>query len=167
VSGQIVDDAGDPLTEAQVTLRSADGNEQSGISDAEGRYRFEDVPVGPAELTVAAPGFEQTTLPLKVGAQMPEPEPVAMVPRPPAGIVRGLTRSFDSEPLQARVRVLDRRGREVGSVQADAEGRFEISVPPGRYRVTIRAQGYRAQTRRVKIDDGSVTILNVDLRERR
>jgi hypothetical protein len=167
VEGQLLDDQQEPLTEADVVLTTPDGAEQATITDAEGRYRFEDVPAGPVTLLARARGFEEQRWELDTTPDMPAPEPVALTPRPPSGVIRGLARSFDSEPLPARVRVLDRRGREVVSVEADAEGRFEIPLPPGRYRVVIEADGYRGQKRRVVIRDGSVNILNVDLREKK
>jgi hypothetical protein len=47
------------------------------------------------------------------------------------------------------------------------DGRFEIELAPGRYRVTISASGYRAQSRNVRVDQNGVAILNVDMREQR
>jgi hypothetical protein len=167
VEGQLLDDQQEPLTEAEVVLTTPDGAEQATITDAEGRYRFEDVPAGPVTLVARARGFEELRWQLDAAPNMPAPEPMALTPRPPSGVIRGLARSFDSEPLAARVRVLDKRGREVVSTRADAEGRFEIPLPPGSYRVVIDAEGYRGQKRRVRIRDGSVNILNVDLREQK
>jgi HSP20 family molecular chaperone IbpA len=48
-----------------------------------------------------------------------------------------------------------------------ADGRFEIDVGPGRYRVTIAAPGYKTQTRQVDVEENGVTVLNVDLRTER
>ena len=46
---------------------------------------------------------------------------------------------------------------------SDERGEFTIDLPPGEYEVSIEASGYRAQKRRVKIEQDGVTILNVDL----
>jgi len=51
-------------------------------------------------------------------------------------------------------------------VRADG-GRFEVDVPPGRYRVTISASGYQTQQRTVDVEENGVTVLNVDLRSDR
>lgn len=166
VTGQLLDDTQAPLTDARVTLRASDGTVRQVFTDARGRYRFEDVPVGEVELTAEAEGFETKQWTLRVGPRTSRVAPRAMAPRPPAGVIRGLTRSFESEPLQARIIVTDAsRGQQVASTQADAAGHFELTVPPGRYQVTIQAPGHRTQRREVHVRDGSVAILNVDLRE--
>ena len=46
-------------------------------------------------------------------------------------------------------------------------GRFQVDVPPGRYRVTISAPGYQVQQRKVEVEENGVTVLNVDLRSER
>ena len=44
------------------------------------------------------------------------------------------------------------------------EGMLELPVSPGRYEVLIEAKGYVAQRRTLSVDEGGVTVLNVDLK---
>jgi uncharacterized membrane protein len=74
-------------------------------------------------------------------------------------------RSFASEPLTASIVVRNRRGRVIAQGQSDEQGRYEISLEPGRYQVTISAPGYRRQQRGVKVSTNEVAILNVDMRK--
>ena len=50
-----------------------------------------------------------------------------------------------------------------GQAQQIAEGRFSLDLPAGDYVIEIRADGYRNQRRRARIEDGGVTVLNVEL----
>ena len=50
-------------------------------------------------------------------------------------------------------------------VQSDENGEFTLDLPPGEYEVTIEAAGVKPQTRKVKVEQNGVTILNVDLRK--
>jgi hypothetical protein len=47
--------------------------------------------------------------------------------------------------------------------QTDAEGFFQIDVPPGQYEVVIEAPGYQPQRRAVKVEQQGVVIVNADL----
>lgn len=165
VAGQLLDDEGAPLSEALVQMRAGEAAPREVISDAEGRFRFEDVPVGPVEIVVATDGFEPITIQVDAQVGMTTIPTQTLVAKPPGGLLRGLTRSFDSEGLPARVRVLDARSRRVAEVKADAAGQFELSLPPGRYTVMIDMPGYGGQRHQVTIEDRGVTVLNADLRK--
>ncbi|MFW6197673.1 MAG: carboxypeptidase-like regulatory domain-containing protein [Myxococcota bacterium] len=92
----------------------------------------------------------------------PEPEEESE-PAPPPGELRGVIRTFGGEPLEAKIRV------EPGdsTTQADADGYFQIELPPGKYTVHIEAPGYRSQSRPLSVDEQGVTVINVELREGR
>ncbi|HET8932765.1 MAG TPA: carboxypeptidase-like regulatory domain-containing protein [Polyangiales bacterium] len=103
-------------------------------------------------------------------APAPPPPTAAMTPEtpPPAEVaethdnqIRGVVRSFDGQPVQARVSV------EPGALTSTtgADGKFSLDVPPGRYSVTLQAHGYRSQTKACVVDPGGITVLNVELRD--
>ena len=165
VSGELVDDAGAPLPEATVTLRTQDGEAREAITHAAGRYEFAAVPPGAAELEASAIGF--TTQRWSVDAQpgMAVQPARALAPSADAGVLRGLVRSFDSTPLRAQIEVRSRRGRLIVAAQSGEDGHFEITLAPARYGVTISAPGYHPHSRSVQVDANGVAILNVDMRE--
>jgi hypothetical protein len=168
VSGSLVDERGAPLPEAKITLRAQDGEPREAITDAEGRYAFSEVPVGAAELNAEATGFEAQTWTIEVSPDRPPEDPRALAPKAETGVLRGLIRSFGSaEPLQAQIVVRSARGKSTAESESGADGRFEIELPPGTYRVTIGAPGYRTHTRKVTVEGNGVAILNVDMRERK
>jgi hypothetical protein len=75
--------------------------------------------------------------------------------------IRGMVRAFDGQPLRASVRV------QPGdlSAETDADGRFSLNVPPGKYTVTLQADGYSARTQSCVVDEAGITVLNVELRD--
>jgi hypothetical protein len=154
----LVDDQGQPLQRATVTL--IQGERETPLSEAEpGRYRHDDVPPGPGRLRIRADGFQPIERDVQVGGS-PELRIDARAQQAlPAGQVRGLVRSFRGKPLSAKVRV-EPAG---GEASTDAEGFFQIDVPPGPYEVVIEAPGYQSQRRAVKVEKQGVVIVNVDL----
>jgi hypothetical protein len=105
----------------------------------------------------------------------PAPEPAASEPvAAPAAVsadaaaaapadghaqVRGHVRSFSGEPLRATIRVKPRDLK----ASTDEQGYFELDVPPGKYTVHLRSNGYASQDRRVVVEPNGVTVLNVEL----
>lgn len=165
VSGTLMDDKGEPLPEASVMLRVAGGEVRDAITDAQGRYTFQWVPLGPATVEVTATGFQAQTWDIEVRADMPIEASRALTTKADTGVLRGLIRTFQSEPLRAQIIVRDRRTKTVATRDSAEDGRFEIDLPPGAYEVMISAKGYRTHRRSVKVEGNGVSILNVDMRE--
>jgi protocatechuate 3,4-dioxygenase beta subunit len=68
LSGRITGPLDEPVPEASVQIEPREmrfgrgGREDGGRTDAEGRFRIEDLPAGPLDLTVSAPGYRQKTV---------------------------------------------------------------------------------------------------------
>jgi hypothetical protein len=76
------------------------------------------------------------------------------------GQLRGLVRSFSGKPLAATIRV-----EPIGvETKTDADGTFQVEVPPGSYEIVVGAAGHAGQRRPVQVEENGVTILNADLR---
>jgi hypothetical protein len=83
-----------------------------------------------------------------------------------------LVRDTDwGEPLEASITVLTQGSVPAGEGPAASgrttklnEGTLELPVAPGRYEVLIESKGYAPQRRALVVDEGGVTVLNVDLR---
>lgn len=159
VEGTILDARGEPLVDAHVVLE-VDGERREGYTDGSGRFRLEGVPAENGTLTVEAVGHATRTVPVRRGVVDLPADGLAMSEEAPHGVVRGLVRDYDGTPVRATIRVTP------GSrtTQASADGSFELELEPGRYRVTVTAQGFASQDREITLSTGEVTILNVDLR---
>lgn len=154
----LVDDRGQPLKRAQVVV-SQDGVETPLVETEPGHYKLENAKPGKAHLRAQAEGFKPIEQDIDVGAGKPVHVDAHAEQALPAGQVRGLVRSFRGKPLAASIHL------EPGAVEAktDAEGFFQIDVPPGEYEVVIEAPGYEPQRRKAKVDQQGVVIVNADL----
>lgn len=162
VSGHVRADNGTPIGDAHVTIVAGTQTLEATTS-ADGAYAIAAVPVGSAELRVAADGFQNGTLPLTLGTEAMSGADVTLERAVPGAMVRGRVRSFNGQPLAATIRI-ESLSREV---TANADGQFELEVPPGAYQVSVTAAGHEAQTRRVTVEEQGVVFLNVDMRRSR
>lgn len=168
IEGRIVFDGPIP-SEAAVTVRA--GGRQVGVApDGEGRFVLQELPAGPAELEVAAPGYAPATSTVDLGAGEIARVELTLKRRLPVGQIRGIVRSFGGLGLAATIRVVgkDQTAAELAPAKTRAEdGVFQFNVQPGAYEVSIDAPGYETQRRNVRVEENGVTVLNVDLRRAR
>lgn len=163
IRGQVLDDQGRPIANAQVTLTPNGAEPIVVATDADGNYTFENVALGPATLHTEAEGHTPNDRTIEIAAGESTMEPSQLALAVPRGQLRGMIRSYDGSPLEATIRVED-LGLEARS---DAEGFFEIDVPPGEHTVVIEAPRHRGQRRTADVPENGVTVMNVDLRRGR
>jgi hypothetical protein len=155
---ELLDDRGQPLPRAQAVVTQA-GVDTPLVETSPGRYRLDGAHPGRAHLRIQAEGFRPIERDIDVEQGAAVRVDVKVEPALPAGQVRGLVRSFRGKPLAATVHV-EPGG---GEAKTDAEGFFQLDVPPGEYEVVIESPGYRAQRRKAKVDQQGVVIVNADL----
>ena len=154
----LLDDRGQPLRNASATI--VQGEQETPLVETEpGRYQLKGAPSGRAKLRIKAEGFQPVERDIELGAGKPLRLDVKAEQALPAGQVRGLVRAFKCKGLAASVRI------EPAGIEAktDAEGFFQIDVPPGEYEVVIDAPGYSTQRRKAKVEQQGVVIVNADL----
>ncbi|MEM7605229.1 MAG: carboxypeptidase-like regulatory domain-containing protein [Myxococcota bacterium] len=155
----LVSGADGGLGGATLTLVNAEGEVVATTqADDSGTYRFE-LPAGTEvdglTLRASGEGYEDFEAPAASGTA------VAMVAVTPEGALRGLVRDFRGRSLEATVRVGE------ATAQTDADGVFELNLEAGEHEVTIVSDGFQTQTRTVTVDEGGVTVMNVDMRRGR
>tara|TARA_R110002096_G_scaffold143328_5_gene299378 strand:- start:18353 stop:19864 length:1512 start_codon:yes stop_codon:yes gene_type:complete len=160
VSGRVAS-GGSPVAEVKLVLVDAKGDEHAATTGADGTFALKAIALGDAQLTATAEGYETAKQPVVVtidGA----PLAVQLQAILPPGQLRGKIRSFRGEGLQGKLTV------EPGgqSIDTDAEGNFELDLPPGEYEVAIVVDGFKAQSRKIRVDENGVTIMNVDMRKK-
>jgi len=162
VEGQVRGVDGEAIGGATVSYQTPEGPQQV-VADGEGKFQLTSVPPGPLELSIEAEGYE----PFKQLVQVAEGKAIAsevLLQRPlPEGQIRGTVKDYKGRPVAAKIRI-----KPLGkSLRADANGEFEIDVPPGDYTVVVTADGFRSQRRPAKVHDNGVTVVIVDLRKKR
>jgi len=155
---ELLDERGQPLPRARATVTQGD-TEAPLVEITPGHYRLVDAHPGRAKLRVKAEGFQPIERDIDVSSGRVAKIDVKVEPALPAGQVRGLVRSFRGKPLSASIRLEP----SAATTQTDAEGFFQIDVPPGEYEVVIEAPGFQAQRRHAKVDQQGVVIVNADL----
>jgi hypothetical protein len=132
--GQVVDPAGAPLPGA--TVKDADPNAlffDSVVTNDEGRFRLEALPVGEIELRVEAENYLATNQTAKV-EQGASPLVVALRR---GGLLKGETRHENGAAAPTRTVVIKGPNTPPRSLPSDKEGRFEVRLPAGTWRVTL------------------------------
>jgi hypothetical protein len=154
----VTGDLGAPIKDATVEVTVGD-KKLALAPDEAGRYRASHVPLGRGKLSIRAPGRKPVEQDIELKARASQSMEIRTEAALPSGQVRGLVRAFDGKAIAAKVTI------EPGEHQAhtDAQGFFQIDVPPGKYQVIIEAKGYAAQRRSVEVEKDGVLILNADL----
>jgi hypothetical protein len=154
----LLDDRGQPLARAEVTV-TQHGTEQPLVETEPGHYRLDKAEPGSAHVRARADGFKLIERDIELALGRPLRLDAKAEPALPPGQVRGIVRSFRGKPLAAKVQL------QPGGLEAhtDAEGFFQIDVPPGQYEVLIESPGYEPQQRKAKVDQQGVVIVNADL----
>lgn len=145
-----------PIANGWISADSRDAR-----SAADGTFRVEKVGPGPVRVHVEVPGYAQVE---EVAQVPPEGDARLSLSLEPVGrgtpaIIRGLIRARTGGALNATVRVQG----QTEPVTLDAEGRFEISLPPGSYTLTVTAPGFVAQAKRFDLSAGEQAVFHCEL----
>lgn len=161
--GVVTDDAGAPL--AQVTITAKQGEwSRTTETGFDGTYELSSIPSGELEITAQTVDYQPFRYELRVEADAPETTapPVKLQLQVLGAQIEGIVRGFDGKIPEATITLTP--GERTS--KTDADGKFQLEVGPGEYRVIVSAPGYETQTRSVIVQKQGVVIVNVDLRTR-
>ncbi len=161
----VVGAGGEPVSGADVVLLPTAGSEEvrMGRTGGDGRAIFEGLDRGLARVRVSYRGHRTSSRLVEVETGAKSTVRFSLSQALPPGQLRGVVRAFTGQPLAAELTVAPTGAR----TNSNARGEFEIDLPPGDYEVTVKADGYREQRSRIRIERDGVTILNLDLRRER
>jgi subtilisin family serine protease len=131
IAGQVVDDTGDPVVGALVTV-----NGQNTTTGAGGFFRFANLPAGAYVATASASGFptEDQTVVVGPGADSPLSFQLGVS----LGVFTGAVKD-GSTPVASAIVQAVADGVIAGTSVSDAAGLYTLAVPPGTY--DLRASG--------------------------
>lgn len=150
--------SGEPLASAIVEIPSV--TENAILTDASGIYRFKDLPPGPQNVSVQKPGYLAATRAVEVRAGAVQTMDISLEPEVGRTFAtfRGDVRSRDGSPIAARITFTSGKRKE--TVQADAAGKFQLSLPPGSVALNVEAAGFVPQAKTVTVTAGALTVYN-------
>jgi hypothetical protein len=172
VSGSVTDETGAPVVGAKVTV-TLKNHTGTGATDDKGAFTVTQLPIGKtvagattlddtgAAVDVAVDGKKpaHATLTLVKGANtLPK---ISLEPVLPPGQLRGIVKSLASGKAIAGATIAITPGGK--SVQSDADGKFQIDLAPGSYKVSVTAPGLAKQELDVEIAPNGVKINNIDM----
>jgi hypothetical protein len=180
ITGTVVDDTDKPLVGAKVSIKLANVTADPVATDQTGKYTFKAVRIGTqAEATKSKPALhriDESSATISVALDGKKPgtatlsklddttttvPPIKLDPVTPPGLLRGEVHSLPKGNAVANAVVTIAPGGAKAETAAD--GTFSINLPPGTYKMTVKAAGLAPQELEVVIEVGSVVIKNIDL----
>ena len=155
-----VTSGGQPIAGARVTLTMAGTREShEATTGAHGSWEISGLTAGAGRITVSKDGYQQESAEVQLLNGQIGDVPVILDQELPPGQLRGTVRSYKGAGVKATLTILPLNQES----STGDDGEFQVDLPPGDYEVVIQAPGFSNQRRQVKIEEDSVTILNVDL----
>ncbi len=174
VAGTVTDENGKPVVGAKVSvkLKKVTG---TGTTDDKGEFVVTKLPIGKtlrgatelddtgAEVTVEVEGKKPTTQTLTLAKGNNTVGKLALEPMLPPGQLRAVLRAAGTgKPIPGATVKIDPGGATATSA---ADGTLQIDLPPGNYKATATAPGFKEQTLDVVIDPNGVALKNFELRK--
>jgi hypothetical protein len=153
-------------------IRPADEELTSTVSDAEGRFRYDEVAAGRHRFDVSASGFAEAQCEREI-ADTPDPRPLVfdlecrLQALPRASRLQGrIAAAGDSAAIAgASVRLQDASGQS-RTVTTDSSGAFTLDeVPPGRVQIVVEAEGYLPQVQALELAPRGTAALELFLHQ--
>lgn len=172
VSGVVVDDHGAPVVGARVTVKLRN-HTATGATGEDGKYVVPRIPIGKtihgetslddaaAEISIEVDGKKPAVSTRVLGKGPNALDNVELEPMLPPGEVRAVVTDARSGKPIANATITIEPGGFV--VKSGADGKLSIHVPPGKYKATAVAPGFKAQTLDVTLDANDVAIKNFEL----
>jgi hypothetical protein len=183
IEGTVVDENGKPMVGAKVSIK---GHVYSGaiapiVTDAKGAYQFKDVQVGRRITTPSQAGpkseekIDETSIDVAVelgdkkpgSATIDKPQggantvpPIQLQPALPPGQLKGIVRTQVGKTIDKATITVNPGDKKA---ETGADGQFAIDLPPGQYKVTVKAPGLASQELDVTIDPNGVSIKEIVL----
>lgn len=174
LAGDITDEAGKPVVGANITIKLKN-NTGTAASDDKGHFVINKLPIGKtvdgkttlddttAEVTISVEKkkpYTQTITLVKGPNAVPK---IALEPQLPPGELRAVLRAAGTgKPIPGATVKIDPGG---ATATSDAEGNISLPLPPGQYKATASAPGFKEQTLDVTVPEGGVTTKNFELRK--
>jgi Carboxypeptidase regulatory-like domain len=161
ISGAVMDGkTNKPLWNARVSVA---GQESSQLAvDANGTFRTYQLPTGTQTIVATADGYGEAKVEVQVAPDGTAETTIKLMPKTSIvpGTIRGTIKAITGRsPRRSTILIpaLDK------TIKVGKSGEFTVKLKAGEYKVVVSAKGFRTQTKKIRVQEGSTVILNVDL----
>jgi hypothetical protein len=174
ITGTVVDAGDKPVIGAKVSLTLKNSQVAPVATDDKGTYVFKGVPIGNS--IDNKPTIEETGVEVAVEVSNMKPgkstlttvtigsntvPPIKLEPLLPPGQLRGVVRALPAGKAVQGAIITVAPGDQ--KVESGADGTFTLDLPPGVYKITVKAKDLASQELDVTIEPNGVAIKNIDL----
>jgi protocatechuate 3,4-dioxygenase beta subunit len=154
VAGTIVDPDGQPVPDATLWYRTADGQRSWANGDADGRWLIDRVPAGKLVLSARSPiHIAAPAITVRVDGEHAMAGVVVRVER--GAVVSGIVVDGDGKPVAGAAVSAESGSAESGSAEADDAGRFEITgLQPGPCKVSASTATHGSAIQQLELAPG-------------
>jgi protocatechuate 3,4-dioxygenase beta subunit len=164
LQGRVADKTGKPQAKVMVVLRREKGVVANMPTDAQGGYRFVNLPAGVYSLEVV--GMGEATSGIRLDGQNEQTRNIVWQPAAPRGVIQGRVVGSAGVPQQGLTARLLLGGAEVAATDSDRSGVFRFAaLPPGEY--TLRVGDGNPIMAPVHLHDGATVTLELDLTDQK
>jgi outer membrane protein OmpA-like peptidoglycan-associated protein len=146
---RVVDPDGKPISGATVKVSGPQGFE--GGAEVGGELH-----PGAYKLAAQAEGWGKDAQDVVMVAGEDQAITITLAPNP--GLVQVLVKGPDGKPVEASFTVGD------SEPVSTSKGRGELEMAPGNYGVTVRAEGFAVENRKLTLDPGETELIEIELR---
>ena len=168
VFGYVYDEDENPLKSVTVEI-DGDDYSDSGKTDGDGYYKFEEVPAGDYIVTYTKTGYETQTQDVTVEegdeAQL---ESVTM-PAVQKGTIYGYVTNIKGDPIESvRLKLTGIGTKTKKSTSTDSDGFFEFTdLEAGTYGIMAKKKFYKAAQKTVVVEEGEDVEIEIEMNETR
>ncbi|MBA3817664.1 MAG: carboxypeptidase regulatory-like domain-containing protein [Deltaproteobacteria bacterium] len=174
VSGQVVDETGQPVVGAKVTVKLKN-NTGTGATDDKGTFVVPRLPIGKTVAGTTTLDDVGAEVSIEVASKKPLTQTLTLVkgsnaiaklslePLLPPGQLRAVLRAAGTgKPIVGATVTIEPGAQTATSAE---DGTISIDLPPGAYKAKATAPGFKEQILDVVIDPNGVAVKNFELRK--
>jgi hypothetical protein len=143
------------------------------LTDPEtGAFKIDRLAAGSIRIVAKKEGFEEAVYSTEIKPGKMEIVEVELMPaieqrERKRGIVTGKILDIDGNPLKATVFLKSKDSKIDLKAGTGEKGEFYINTPPGKYSVRIIVRGFITQNKKIKVENKSKVILNINMHPER
>ena len=166
--GYVYDEDENPLRSVTVEIEGADYSD-SGKTDEDGYYEFDEVPAGDYMVTYTKKGYDTHTQEVTVEEGDTVELDTVTMPSVQKGSIYGYVTDIRGNPIESvRLKLSGIRTKIKKSTSTDSDGFFEFTdLEAGTYRIVAKKRFYKAAQKTVVVEEGEDVEIEIEMKKTR